>query len=495
MKTQFHGRLVSIVVGVLTLVITASALFSLAQQGLSTTVAEQLAALEAAHNNAWAVQRDPHPACPHCFRIADGGYGIFEEVPGSGIILTRDIPDPAPLQPGEVRPDFDPETGEPLWYKGNQPYAGPTDEEPVSAEAPYPKIELKRIKARHERWIFSVLGVNLFGISEKGFVVGIDSAHLEKNSIFIPADLEGIPVEVIESEVGTNMSHQDFNRTYRPVPVGVVIYGPYNSGTLGPHIVRDEPDLGPGNCCQILSLTAGHIGKPLSAPPLTPNSPAAIVYQGVTTWGTFAKMFQNIPCGTASNPGLCNSANPPTNDTRVLPEVAAIAHINTLHKDPFPRTPACKDSPEPVRRMQYGISSWVHGPTGVINVPGVGTELKMWGAVSDAPKGKLRYADVSIFHDDYNGERFCFTPVDIIASITRAEGDSGALVATDGGRKVVGVAFSKGSTLPYGSDVRYIRADFIQNAFRNAGMSFHHYWGTDGTASRPSTTQYDNPCN
>jgi hypothetical protein len=105
----------------------------------------------------------------------------------------REIPDPAPLQLGETRPEFD-EEGEPIWYIGDQGIVGPTDEELVSAELSIPKIELRRIQARHMTEVFSIRGVNGFGIGAKGFVVRLDPQHL-KNESRIPIDLEGVPDE------------------------------------------------------------------------------------------------------------------------------------------------------------------------------------------------------------------------------------------------------------------------------------------------------------
>lgn len=493
MKTRPHSRLI-VVIGVFALVVTVSAMFSLAQQGTASVVSlDQLAALDAAHINAWAAQRVPPLACANCFKIPDGRYGIFEEVPGTGIIISRDLPDPAPLGFREVRLQFDGE-GEPIWYKGNQGYVGPIDEEPLSAELPIPRIELLRIKARHEREIMSIRGVNVFGIGAHGFLVTLDPQY-QKNANQIPIHLEGVPVEIEEGEMLIGLHHVE--QTYRPVPVGAGVRSAtlpppsgLANGTVGPHIVRDEADLGPGQCCQILSLTATHVVKPYAAPPLTPNSPQAVIFQGTTSWGTVALSFQLVPCKVPGAYDRCSEPNPPTNDMRVRPDVAVIAHINTLHKDIFPKSPPCNGSPEPVRRMQFGGNDFVHGPTGLIRIALPGTSVKVWGAFSHAPKGDVAKVSASLFvTDPSTGQVFCYTPLDI-AGIRAQGGDSGALVAWNGERHVTGLTVA-GSLL----QTAYIGADHIKTALRNAGMSFDHYWGTHlGVATIPSNTEFDKPC-
>src|SRR5258706_28560 len=85
---------------------------------------------------------------------------------------------------GEERPEFD-ELGQPIWYRGHQGFVGPTDEEPVFPDLPYSKIELMRMKARTEGKIFSIRGVNGFGIGGKGFVVMLNP-QWEENKSLIP---------------------------------------------------------------------------------------------------------------------------------------------------------------------------------------------------------------------------------------------------------------------------------------------------------------------
>lgn len=87
MKTRSHSRLIFVVVGVLTLVITISALFSLAQQGpLLDLLAPPLAPVDLVKD---ITKRITHRACPDCFKVAGIKYGIFEEVPGTGMIYLR----------------------------------------------------------------------------------------------------------------------------------------------------------------------------------------------------------------------------------------------------------------------------------------------------------------------------------------------------------------------------------------------------------------------
>ncbi len=138
-------------------------------------------------------KRIPHPACPHCFKLAcDNCYGIYEEVPGTGVIINREIPDPAPGRPQGKEPY---KHGQEIWYIGNQPYVGPTDEEPFSKDLTISRVEMKRIQARHMKEIMSIPGVHGFGMGAKGFIVFLLPENKD-NDKQIPQTLEGIPVEV-----------------------------------------------------------------------------------------------------------------------------------------------------------------------------------------------------------------------------------------------------------------------------------------------------------
>lgn len=175
----------------------ASDNFSPAQQGLSSGTLPSPAVPPGQTPSVLPYPKVPHPACPNCFTYdCPACYTIFEEVLGTGIILTREIPNPAPQLPEGVR--MHDNAGRPIWYIGRQPYVGPTDEEPFSQELPIPLIELKRIQARHHQEIFSIPGVHGFGIGAKGFVVFLDPTQRDSASR-IPKALEGVLVTV---EVG-----------------------------------------------------------------------------------------------------------------------------------------------------------------------------------------------------------------------------------------------------------------------------------------------------
>jgi hypothetical protein len=133
-----------------------------------------------------------------------------------------------------------------------------------------------------------------------------------QNHKHIPSSLEGIPVIVEERPLPTLLSHQDTR--YRPVPVGAGILSLVEpgEGTLGPHIVRDIPDI--GTCCMIWLLTAAHVIHPPSRSPS-----AAIggeVAQKTSPGGTVAWIFQLTRCDSASDPGC--STTGPVSDRKLL---------------------------------------------------------------------------------------------------------------------------------------------------------------------------------
>jgi|GEM_PF-4643905 len=195
MKNCYGIPLTVILISLLVLFVTRQALFSGAQppphaENPRRTQTQSPFPLD---------QRIPHPACPNCFKLADGTPGILESVPGTDYIISRDIPDPAPLPPGEVRPDRHPETGEPLWYKGNQAFVGPTDEAPFSASLPIPLIQVKRVLYRHRDELSKIEGVREVGIGEKGILVSLFPEE-RANRRLIPSSLEGVPVYVEEED-------------------------------------------------------------------------------------------------------------------------------------------------------------------------------------------------------------------------------------------------------------------------------------------------------
>lgn len=148
----------------------------------------------------------PHKACDMCFTLPNySPYTINEyvesDVEDGAIIIMREIPNPAPeiMARDDYDPEIggysDPETGERVWFIGRQAITGPTDEEKWSPDLPVSTIEMKRIKARHLDRIFSIEGVNSFGIGTHGFVVGV-SPHVPENKALVPDELEGVPVTV-----------------------------------------------------------------------------------------------------------------------------------------------------------------------------------------------------------------------------------------------------------------------------------------------------------
>jgi len=388
--------------------------------------------LEKERKDAWVNKRKPHPACPNCFKV-DGENSIFESVPGTDYVIARDIPDPAPLEPGEVRADRHPETGEPLWYKGHQAFVGPTDEENVSASLPIPMIQLKRIKYKYEDKLFKIPGVHAVGIGESGIVLSITPA-LSANRSQIPSTLDGIPVIVQEMEVLKPMSH--FNAWYRPLPVGAGIASNYTTpggGSVGPHVSRDISDV--GSCCGLYSLTNSHI---IYSPPNVFVSNVNIIQPpgSSTSYGWLGYRFVLTSC-----PGTFQycTANAPLNDTKLKPDAAAIGHP---FNDGYPMYSPCYGSEKPVRRIQYDVSSYVDGPTGIIRIPttsNCSSCLKNFGVMSHGNQGGLSQAETSVLFE-YVRDQLYFKhgPVDF-AGMTTQPGDSGGLVAWNQTRDVVGM--------------------------------------------------------
>ncbi len=186
-----------ILINLLVLVFTRKALFSGTQPSLITPPPKIENSQLAQTQSPFPLdKRIPHPACPNCFKVP-GEFGINESVPGTDYVITRDLPDPAPLAPGEVRPDRHPTTGEPMWYKGNQSFVGPTDETPLSASVPIPLIQVKRVLYRYRDKLSRIEGVHGVSIGEKGILVSL-LPEKHANRHLIPDSLEGVPVYVEE---------------------------------------------------------------------------------------------------------------------------------------------------------------------------------------------------------------------------------------------------------------------------------------------------------
>ncbi len=502
MKVRFSIHLL-IIVGLITFVVVMPVVFSRAQQNAASSMvqdqatavtAEQIAVQAAAHRQALYNNRVPHPACPNCFKVAeDNRYGVYEEVPGTGILIPRKIPDPDLLEVGETLPEFD-EEGERIWYIGHQGIVGPTDEDLVSEQLPVPKIELRRIQARHMTAIFTIRGVHGFGIRATGFSVFLDPESSE-NQKAIPSTLEGIPVEVVTANAPTFRSHFDLYK--RPVEIadGIQPDGAPGIGTLGPHIVQNSP-----TCCKIWSLTASHVVQDLNAPPPIGKD----VYQAGqiagNLWGKVAYSWSNLTCNTVADPN-CTRPSAPVNWTDQTPDIAAIAHIALNHMDGPRDDKYVPTGAEPTRKMRYGRSpgSYVNGPSGIMRSPSIGTNLKMWGSHTDANNAKrVTDADlvvvVSTDNQLFKYKYCCVDRLDILS----VDGDSGGLIAYDGtgNRHVAGVLFA-GNNDANGNPIvgtYFTKAIDIYDAFNNAHIGFHHFWGTSSGFREPAVTQCDGSC-
>jgi hypothetical protein len=449
------------------------------QNGALDTPARK--ALEKARTDAWFNKRVPHPACPNCYKVDSGLEGIFESVPGTDHVISRDIPDPEPLAIGELRPDRHPETGEPLWYKGHQAFVGPTDEENVSVKLPVPMIVVKRIKYKHERELFKIPGVHGVGIGESGIVVLI-TPDMRANRSQIPSTLDGISVSVQEAEVMSALSH--VTSWYRPLPIGAGISTLTGGlGSVGPHVVRDISDV--GSCCYLYTLTNSHVLGPADT-----NVPIGAIYQpavgSTATYGWFGYRFIMTSC--VGSYFYC-AINGTINDTRLKPDAGAIGHP---FNDLIPMNSPCNGAEKPVRRMQYGTGSYVNGPIGIIRVPTASCTncFKNWGVFSHGGAGSLNYSLTELNQlVAISSTRWVIVGPSNIANVTSQDGDSGGLLAWNSTKDVVGLVFA--GTQGGGPQTGYIRLDYIKTAFYNAGVSFDHYWGTDTVTSRPSNSQTD----
>lgn len=448
--------------------------------------------------------RAPHDACETCFTVpglVSNTYHIFErmQVGADEHIIPRLIPNPAPLRDDELlRDDYDEETGEPIWYIGDQAHVGPTDEEPFSADYPVPLIDLKVIHRRHMDAILAVPGVHGFGIGLEGFTVAVTPADGPLAAAALPTTIEGVPVTITLEAPSTLLNHQDTE--FRPVPVGAaisVIHGiavgpdvPYSNGTLGPHIVRTEQNI--ATCCQILALTAGHVAKALDEAMPTPGT--RIVLQPVLSslnrkqMGTVRHAFTLLACNTPADPD-CERASAPTNWTWENPDIAVIDPLPTGNFNPVPHnTPTDTDL---TRHLQRSASSYINGPSGKIMEASTDHNHLMWGAVTPAlSTGRVVEVNRAEVIEDVDKKYFKVCCINRV-TVEGVGGDSGALVsyAGRGNRHIAGVAIAGD---PDGG-IWYIPADDIKTALSDAGLAFHHYWGTKEDYRKPSTKTCDLP--
>ncbi len=455
-------------------------------------------------------ERLPHPECDTCFTVPIlDEYQIFEQImTDEVIILPRMVPNPAPIQANEIRERVDAESGEDIWYIGTQAFVGPTDKGYWSDEAPLPTIELQRIKAKYEHTIMGVPGVHGFGIGPAGFVVFLAPEHA-LNTEQVPLFLDEVPVAVELRDNNVILRHHS-SYHFRPVPMGARISayrrgdtGLYiGTGTLGPVIVRDRPHV--GSCCQLLSLTNGHVvkqdveGGQLTANTVEVHQPVRNDFDlSLTRLGYVTKTFDGlVPCSLPTDLD-CDRLGAPVNYMHINPDIAAINH--GFYSSPF-NTPTDLD---PTRHLQESISSYINGPSGRIKAASRGHRHKVWGSRTAGEDTAEVYAvsTTQVVRTDIGlgpeVPRYQVCCVNVLEYETE-QGDSGALVAYagTGNRHIAGVVMGGGTEVI--DDLVepvtfYIRANDIMTAFRNDGYEFSHFWGTKSEYRRPSTTTCDLP--
>ena len=434
--------------------------------------------------------REPHDACENCFTIPDiFDYEIFESVPiqdgDSEFLIPREIPNPAPLAEGELpRPTVD-DAGEPVWYIGSQGYSGPKDTDPISSQYGRSKIELLRIKARHEEHIMTIAGVHGFGIIATGFGVWLLPDYA---TVMVPETIEGVPVKVFVSSMPERRGHT--NIRFRPVPVGArvtasapgIALTTVGAGTLGPHIVRRV-----GSRYQLLSLTAAHVVRRDPTAPV-PTQGTIPIYQPTVNignlFGHVRYLFRLRVCGTSV--AACWRTGAPTNQSIMNPDIAAVepTPFGSLVSSPF-NTPTGTD---PTRHLQNSASSYINGPSGFVRTATPGHTLKVWGAFTDPRVGQVTatgLTEVSRFRGRLYRD-CCLTKM----RVPVADGDSGAAVTYGGtgNRHIAGVMVLGSLTEGW-----FIPASHIKEAFTSASWTFSHYWGTKSGYRAPSTKTCDLP--
>lgn len=477
----------------------------------------------------------PHEACDGCFTLPNyDPYSIYEyvdaDVGDGAIIIPREIPNPAPSvmkaddYDSTIGGYIDPDTDERVWYVGTQEFVGPTDEEKWSPDLPVSTIEMKRIQARHMDTILGIPGVTSFGIGTAGFVVYLQSAYKEDSYDRIPSNLEGVPVEIEVTDAvayfGNTTSATLATTRLRPVPAGVSLSvgSSWHVGTLGPHAVRDADTATNKTCCQMLSLTAGHVANPWNASPTrwdnqpaySPGTPYRTKPKATDRIGAVDFVFAAEYCGKVrSNPALplsnpnrwiipleCRKSLPSTNHTYERPDVGLISYgwRSIPFNDP--------ERADPIRRMQYGVSKSVRGPSGRVKLPKKNDKHKIWGSRTPANStGKVTIINDCVrvyptpLADRRVGDpivRYC--GVNIMEGYRTQLGDSGALVAYkgEGHHYIAGVFFALRPSLDGRSvDSVYTPATDILKALTTAKRPISHFWGTYEDNWRPATDDGD----
>jgi len=436
-------------------------------------------------------ERIDDPECDTCFTVPglDGGrHQIFESlaVDGREVIIRRDIPNPSPLAEGETRLTYDAESGEDIWYIGDQAFVGPTDEDTFSDLHTKTKIEMIRLKTKKEPDIFGVRGVHGFAVNETGFTVYLLPEY-RANERLISRTIEGLPVTVKTAALSRLAHHQ--NTYHRPVPTGAGISSQWWRGTLGMHVVRNA-----GGCCTIWTLASAHVV--LHHPDDTPPAPGVRrMFQPTVSnynhFGYVAKSFNLQPCGTIAQ---CQQNSAYVNYATQRPDVAAIDPLVYGEADTYPHTPEGNDV---VRRLQYSSSSYHNGPSGMIMTARKKHKHKIWGSVTAGTKtGKVKEIAAAVIVTGDGTDHYkvcCLNLVDLWVN----PGDSGSAVTYAGtsNRHVAGLLMAQKHD-DNGNPEKggwYIRAADIKTAFENADVDFHHYWGTKEGYREPSEDQCDPP--
>lgn len=476
----------------------------------------------------------PHEACDGCFTLPHyDTYAIYEyvkaDVDDGAIIIPRDIPNPAPSvtehedYDATIRGYIDPDTDERVWYVGTQEFVGPTDEEKWSPDLPFSTIKMKRIQARHLDTILGIPGVVSFGIGTRGFVVALQSAYRETSLTKIPETLEGVPVDVDLTDAvvtSANTTQTLATTRLRPIPAGVSLSvgSSTNSGTLGPHAVRDTDTASNGTCCEMLSLTAGHVANPWNASPTrwdnqpaySPATPHRKKPKATDRIGAVDFVFARTYCGKVrldptlplSNPARwiipleCRRSNNLTNHTHERPDVGLISY--GWRSVPFNNP----ERADPIRRMQYGTSKSVRGPSGRVKLPKKNDKHKIWGSRTPANStGKVTIINDCVrVYPTPDAQRQAGDPitrycgVNIMERYRTQPGDSGALVAYKGeGHHYIAGVFFASRVWPDGLrvDSVYTPATHILKALKTAKHPISHFWGTHADHQNPSTNDGD----
>ncbi len=403
-------------------------------------------------------------------------YQIYEYVETDGeeaVILPRRIPNPAPLEEGEVRNAMD-DDGNPVWYIGRQGIVGPTDEEPWSKDIPVSYIELKRIQERYLNTMLDISGVHGFGLGANGFTASLLPEYAD-NADLVPTEIEDIPVTVELRNVHKSFGHAA--TAFRPIPVAAGIGSLYNGGTLGPHVVRDRPHV--MQCCTLWSLTAAHVVRQ-NITSSTASSPTPIAtIPTPRKVGNIAYAFTLVGCGPTSSE--CERVGY-KNRTSQRPDAAAIQTAQGARTPPYN---APWEDEDPTRRMYYKHDKYENGPSGKIKEACIGKKLMVWGAQGGANKGEVTHLNQCIVVDyGHAYARIC--GVTFLDTSKVLPGDSGALVAWRGtsNRHVVGLFFAGD---PESSERSVIPAMDLKDAFATAGKAFSHFWGTKEGYRRPAT--------